>query len=111
MKRYLRKSIIGFFALALVFVVVIVLYNHKQWYLEGDSSVKLTINGNRYSFTGSGDNYNALIEYLETKQGYIEKTETGYICDSFIITVQDEGELLLIQKSPMYSTTYRFIKK
>ena len=109
MKRYLRKSIIGFFALALV--VVIVLYNHKQWYLEGDSSVKLTINGNRYSFTGTGDNYNALIEYLETKQGYIEKTETGYISDSFVITVQDEGELLLIQKSPMYSMTYRFIKK
>ena len=111
MKKYLSKSIIGFFALALVFVAIIVLYNHKQWYLEGDSSVKLTINGNRYSFTGSGENYNALIEYLETKQGYIEKTETGYISDSFVITVQDEGELLLIQKSPMYSMTYRFIKK
>lgn len=106
-----KKSIIDFFSLVLVFAAIIVLSNHKQWHLEGDPSVKLTINGNKYSFTGSGDNYYALIEYLETKQGYIEKTETGYIADSFIITVQDEGKLLLIQKSPMYSTTYRFVKK
>lgn len=111
MKKYRRKSIIGFFSLLLVLAAVIVLSNHKQWYLEDDSSVKLSINGNRYRFSGSGDNYNALIEYLETQQGYIEKTETGYIADVFIITVQDEGKLLLIQKSHLYSTTYRFKKK
>ena len=106
-----RKTIIGIISLLIVFAAVIILSDHKQWYLEGDSSVKLTINGNRYSFTGSGDNYNALIEYLETKQGYVKKTETGYTADSFVIIVQDGGKLLLIQKSPMYSMTYRFIKK
>ena len=82
----------------------------KTWHLEDDASVKLTIIGNRYYFKGSGQEYDVLVDYLEDKQGDIRKTETGYETDNFVVNISDDGKVLLIQKSDLYSTVFRFVK-